>query len=203
MRSIHSILSFVFVAPALACAHGGPESGASTGTSPGAEVEADAALFEQAEANAALVPDYRTHRFANIYFGGQPSLDDQAALAAAGVRSVVNLRPAGEYDEGAEAAKWRALGVAYQHVPIEKGQSPSPEWLKKVTAAVVQHRAEGKVLVHCSSGNRVGLWIGGHFAADHGLSAEDALKMAEMLGLSHPAAVARMRAYLGLPADAT
>ncbi|PPU91094.1 hypothetical protein XpopCFBP1817_15480 [Xanthomonas populi] len=69
-----------------------------------------------------------------LYASGQPSADDLAALASAGVRSIINLRAADEpitYDEASEAA---CLGLRYVSLPIA-----GPEAVNAEAAARLAH----------------------------------------------------------------
>ena len=65
-----------------------------------------------------------------------------------------------------------------------------------MTTAVKKHRKKGKVLIHCASGNRVGVWLGGHFHKDHGFSKEESLALAKKLGLTQEQAIANVKKYL-------
>ena len=63
-----------------------------------------------------------------VFVGGQIAPADVAALAAAGVRTIVNNRPDGEEpgqpDGAAIEAAARAAGVAYVAAPIAGGIAP-------------------------------------------------------------------------------
>ena len=67
--------------------------------------------------------------------------------------------------------------------------------MNRVTAEVVTQRKAGKILVHCSSGNRVALWVGAHFKKDHGYSADDARAIAKEMGLTKKELKEKLNAY--------
>lgn len=93
-----------------------------------------------------------------VFVGGQIAPADVAALAAAGVRTIVNNRPDGEEpgqpDGAAIEAAARAVGIAYVAAPIAGGIAP--ETVDAMRAAL---GADGAVLAYCKSGMRsAALW---------------------------------------------
>ena len=54
----------------------------------------------------------------NVVAAGQPSAAQLKEALAGGVRTVVNLRPAGEFDEFDEAALIADAGMHYVHIPV-------------------------------------------------------------------------------------
>jgi uncharacterized protein (TIGR01244 family) len=101
----------------------------------------------------AVVRTERVHPVDGITSSGQP---DEAALkvfAAQGYTTVIDLRTEGE-DRGLdEPAVVRQLGMNYVSLPIGRDSISfdSAKALDKLIA-----NAQGPVLVHCGSGNRVG-----------------------------------------------
>lgn len=89
-----------------------------------------------------------------ITTAGQPADSDFAALAAAGYRSVIDLRGAGE-DRGLdEAARVQALGMQYANLPVDGAAGityANAEALDRLLAGLPK-----PVLLHCASSNRVG-----------------------------------------------
>lgn len=97
--------------------------------------------------------------------GGQPSQRDLHTLKEAGYTTVINLRLADErtrveepvseenfnYDE---PALTRSLGMDYVSLPIAGAGGLSRENAERLAA--VLEEADGPVLLHCASGNRVG-----------------------------------------------
>lgn len=92
---------------------------------------------------------------ADALSGGQPDAEQLKAAAAAGIRRVINLRPASEdagYDEAAAAA---ALKLDYQLLPIAGPQDLTADNVRKLDALLAAG-AGAPTLIHCASGNRVG-----------------------------------------------
>jgi len=85
----------------------------------------------------------------------QISVEDVAAAAAAGFRTIVNNRPDGESPDqppGAEiAAAAAAHGLTYQALPYAGG--PPPPAVVRATAQMLSE-APGPVLAYCRSGTR-------------------------------------------------
>lgn len=133
----------------------------------------------------------RIHAFGDVLLASQPGPDD---FKKASVNTVVNLRHASEID-GDEAAIVQGLGMDYHNLPF---QSPA-----ELTDAVFDQAREllsdpdnKPLLLHCSSGNRVGaIWLA-HRVLDHGLSLEEASIEAETVGLKTPALADRAREYI-------
>lgn len=107
----------------------------------------------QAAAQAPDLPN-RKDPLPGITTAGQPSADQLAAAAAAGYKSVIDLRTAGEDRGMDEKATAERLGMSYANLPI-KGATD----ITYANAAALDKllsKAEQPVLVHCASGNRVG-----------------------------------------------
>jgi uncharacterized protein (TIGR01244 family) len=89
-----------------------------------------------------------------ITTAGQPSEAALSALAAAGYRSVIDLRGANE-DRGLDESKTaETLGLRYVNLPVEGAAGVSyanAEALDKLLAELPK-----PVLLHCSTGNRAG-----------------------------------------------
>ncbi len=82
-----------------------------------------------------------------VWRGANPSPAGWRALAAHGVRTVVDLRA--EADE-AERALPARLGMTVVAVPVGDGQAPSPAAVARALAAI--DAASGRVFLHCSAG---------------------------------------------------
>lgn len=89
-----------------------------------------------------------------LYTGGQPAADSWAAMAAAGVGTVINLRPDAELAGRDEAAEVRAAGMSYHQIPVAGAEGINAENADRLWALLKD--AKGPVVVHCASGNRVG-----------------------------------------------
>lgn len=116
--------------------------------------------------------------------GGQPTHEQLEALAAAGVRTVVNLRAPGEdagYDEAAAA---RALGLAYVPIPVTGAADLTRAKARQLADALASASRRGAVLVHCASGNRVGALVALASAWEEHLPLADALRLGADAGLA-------------------
>lgn len=120
---------------------------------------------------------------------GQPDAEDLHALARAGVRRVVNLRPHSElnWDEAACAAQ---CGLEYVNIPVA-----SPDDLNRANADRLQQAIAGDapVLVHCGSSNRVGALLALLAVWQWGKSHEEALALGRAAGLTAMEPAVRMR----------
>lgn len=93
-----------------------------------------------------------------ICTGGQPSVEHLEMMKKQGVRSVVNLRLASEYDFETEAAMARKLDLRYFHIPVDKKnlKDEQVEEFLKVTSDPKNQPA----FIHCTTANRVGaFWM--------------------------------------------
>ena len=155
---------------------------------------------EQVELNQVenLLPDFNAARYNDIYFSGQPPLDQLDGLKELGFANIINLRQPMEsgYEANVEEANAINAGLNYTHIPLKGNQPLTDEKIAEITAAVVKNRQLGKTLVHCSSGNRAALWLGGHFYKDHGVSKEDAYKIATQAGLNKETPMNVLKNYL-------
>lgn len=89
---------------------------------------------------------------------GQPTKAQLRAASDNGVRTVVNLRPAGEFNDYDEAALAANLGLRYVHIPVAGSDdlaSENAEHLHRVLSS----EDDRPVIVHCGSGNRVGALV--------------------------------------------
>lgn len=114
---------------------------------------------------------------------GQPTPSDFEALAAAGLKHIVNLRPASEdagFDEAALAAK---LGLRYTVVPVAGPPDLNAQRVGELDAALGAAGDE-PVLVHCASSNRVGALLALRAAWLQNQSAEQALALGRAGGLT-------------------
>lgn len=148
--------------------------------------------------NLTIGKTLNAHRYSDIYFSAQPSDADFALIKSQGFKTIVNLRMAqeNEYTEVSEKALVESLGLNYEHIPADPHKPLTDEFIDKVSSAVKKHRGSGKILIHCSSGNRVGMWLGGHFHKDHKLSKEKSLNLAKKLGLTNDPVISKVKDYL-------
>jgi uncharacterized protein (TIGR01244 family) len=116
-----------------------------------------------------------------VLFGGQPSAEQLESIAAAGYRTVIDLRGAGEdrgYDEATAASD---AGLDYHHIEVTQqtlsSDAPFDQFLDLFS------EAETPVLVHCASGNRVGAMYYTYLVAKKGMDRDEALAEAKAQGL--------------------
>jgi uncharacterized protein (TIGR01244 family) len=116
-----------------------------------------------------------------IATGGQPLLEQIPALKKEGFRTIINLREPSEYDEAAEAAEARRLGLRYLSIPFRVAD-PKDE-ADDAFLAALKDRKIWPAFVHCGSGNRVAaLWMIHRVVVD-GWNFADAEYEAKLVGL--------------------
>jgi protein tyrosine phosphatase (PTP) superfamily phosphohydrolase (DUF442 family) len=85
----------------------------------------------------------------DLAIAGEPGDTELAALRAAGVRAVVDLR-AEAPDRGASVA---AYDLRYLRLPVVEGEAPGTDELRLLTSWIVERiQSDGPVLVHCREG---------------------------------------------------
>ncbi|MCF7223360.1 beta-lactamase hydrolase domain-containing protein [Marilutibacter chinensis] len=141
------------------------------------------------------VPQLRRPR-PGLITGGQPDASAWRGLKAQGVTTVINLRTAEELAGRDVAAEVAAAGMRYHAIPVAGAAGINGDNAAALRALLED--ANGTVLVHCASGNRVGglIALG---AAQGGLPAEQALELGKAAGLT--GAEAQVRQQLGLSAE--
>ena len=95
------------------------------------------------------------HPTSTRYTAGQPEPEAFAAFAKAGVAHVINLRPPQETPGLNEAALVTQAGMAYYNIPVDGAADLTAEKVRRLDA-LLEKIGQEKVLIHCSSGNRVG-----------------------------------------------
>jgi uncharacterized protein (TIGR01244 family) len=119
-----------------------------------------------------------------ICTGGQPTMEELEKLKAEGVKSVINLRRASEYNAEEEAAKVKELGLRYFHIPFDTN-SPKDEAADEFLK-VMADKGNLPVFIHCTVANRVGgFWMIRRVLVD-GWTVEKAEEEAKKIGLSNP-----------------
>lgn len=135
-------------------------------------------------------------QYRDIYFSGQPKNTDYKKLSENGFKTVINLRSKDEYKE--EVEQWlveKKYKMNYYNIAFEKNMELNDSFIDNVTSAVKKHRKEGKTLIHCSTGNRVGAWLAAHFHKDHKMSKEESLETAKKMGLTKEKAIKKVEHY--------
>ena len=147
----------------------------------------------------ATVPNFRRPR-EHLITGGQPEASAWSTLSAQGVTTVINLRPQGEMGERDEASEVTRAGMVYRQIPVADAGDITEAKARELWTLLQQNK--GDVLVHCSSGNRVGALLAVGAATAGGMAPEAALDLGRRAGLR--AAEPRVQELLGLvppPAD--
>jgi uncharacterized protein (TIGR01244 family) len=94
----------------------------------------------------------------NFCTGGQPTMQQLEHLKAEGVKTIINLRTADEYNVAQEEAKAKELGIRYVSIPVvfsTPKDEQATEFLKVM--ADTQNRP---VFIHCTAAVRVGaFWL--------------------------------------------
>ena len=122
------------------------------------------------------------HFGADIVTAGQPNRAQLVAAGQAGVKTVVNLRPAGEFDEFDEARVVADAGMRYVNIPVAGANDIDDRQARDLDDALAA--AGGTpALVHCASSNRVGALMAYRARHLHGESAERALDIGLSTGL--------------------
>jgi uncharacterized protein (TIGR01244 family) len=89
-----------------------------------------------------------------ITTAGQPSADALAAVAKAGYKTVIDLRPESE-DHGFDEKKTvESLGMSYVSLPVAGAAGVT--YANATTLDKLLHDSPKPVLLHCSTSNRVG-----------------------------------------------
>jgi protein tyrosine phosphatase (PTP) superfamily phosphohydrolase (DUF442 family) len=148
------------------------------------------------ETNVTVGAKLKANRYKNLYFAGQPEMNEFKQLKKEGFATIVNLRLTSEKMQEKEPSAVKATGMNYYNIPFDIKATLTDNFINKITTTVVKHRKEGKVLVHCSSGNRVAIWLGAHFLLDHAYDKEQAFKMAQTLGLNKEKSTKKLQDYL-------
>ena len=117
-----------------------------------------------------------------MFSAGQPTKGEFEALAQAGIKHIVNLRPESEQDWD-EAGFIISLGMQYHLVPVAGIAGVTLD--NAVALAAVLEEIEGEAtIVHCGSGNRVGALIALREGFLNGQSVDDSIATGRLWGLT-------------------
>lgn len=107
-----------------------------------------------------------------VYTAGVLNPDKTIEMANSGIDAVINLRfpKESKYDE---APFMEEAGIKYVRFPTAGGV-PAPETVAKFSSIVDQF-ADQQVMLHCASGNRVGILWAAHLL-DQGMALDNALE---------------------------
>ncbi len=126
--------------------------------------------------------------------GGQPTTADLAKMKSSGVKAIINLRLAREFDADAEAAAAKSLGLRYIWIPVDTAnpKDDQADAFLKATSATENRPA----FVHCGSANRVGtFWMIRRVLVD-GWTPEKAEEEARRIGMHSPNLIEFARRYI-------
>lgn len=146
------------------------------------------------EEDVSLGPSLRATKYDQLYFSGQPTTEDLKDVKRAGIVAIVNLRPPMEHDWFQEKEVTQRLGMKYHSVPFRFPLTRA--YIEEVNEILSQYDPSEKILIHCASGNRVGIWLGGHLHTIKKKSKEEAYFSVESSGLSRPGALEVLKTYL-------
>jgi uncharacterized protein (TIGR01244 family) len=114
--------------------------------------------------------------------GGQPTIEQIAALKQAGFRTIVNLRERSEYDAAAEEAAVKENGLDYVNIPVPR-EAPKAEQVDAFLKLIKEARPP--VFIHCGTANRVAaFWMIRRVLVDK-WDLEDAEREAKVAGLKN------------------
>ncbi|HLI84138.1 MAG TPA: tyrosine-protein phosphatase [Bryobacteraceae bacterium] len=120
---------------------------------------------------------------AGLFRGGQPTREGLAQLRKLGVRTVVDLREAGQRSRTEEKIV-ESLGMHYVNVPMRGLHAPDPDQIAKVER-IFRDSSAGPVFVHCRRGaDRTGTVVAIYRIAHDGWDNARALSEARSLGMS-------------------
>lgn len=131
--------------------------------------------------------------------GGQPTAADLQALAGAGYRTVLDIRAPGEPRGFREPEVVEGAGMEYINFPI--GHAPLHDAAFDEFRGLLRDAARKPLLVHCASGNRVGLMMIPWLVLDEGKSPQEAVDLALRMGLSSPQLARLALDYVDRQAD--
>ena len=108
----------------------------------------------------------------NYFRGGQPQGHDYANLAAAGVKTVINLTS--DDAQSGERAMAESAGMKYFQIPMTTHQVPTAAQIETFLG-IVNNQANKPVYVHCVGGrHRTGVMTAVYRMANQGWSASQA-----------------------------
>ena len=120
------------------------------------------------------------HTLGNTVFAGQFQQDDIATLKEAGITQIISLRKNDELDWN-EAEAVTAAGLKHAAIAFTAPGELTDEMFKQLRDLLGEE--EGKTMMHCGGGNRVGaVWIA-HRVLDDGVELEAAIEEAKTIGL--------------------
>jgi uncharacterized protein (TIGR01244 family) len=142
--------------------------------------DAPTAVAPHATDPAALLPNGK-EPLPGVITGGQPSREQLEALAAAGYRTLVNLRTERE-EMPVAPADVAMLGMRYVHIPVAGAADLTAAKAAELAALLADPEAR-PMAIHCASGNRVGALLAVEAATVEAREPEEALELGRAAGL--------------------
>jgi len=133
-------------------------------------------------------PDAFRQPAGGLYTAGQPTEAQLHQAAAAGITTVIDLRLPSEDRGFDETASATTLGLQYIRIPVAGAAGLTPANVQALQNVLAQ--ADGPVLLHCASGNRVGALLA-LMKAQQGASVEEALQFGRDAGMTSLEATTR------------
>ena len=124
---------------------------------------------------------------AHRHASGQPSAEALTQLPAAGINTVIDLRPDQETPDLDEKSVAEKAGLKYRALPIAGAADLTHENVLRFDQ-LLKETATDNVLIHCASGNRVGAMLALQARWVQGKSAEEALAIGKTAGMTGLAA---------------
>lgn len=122
------------------------------------------------------------HAVERLLTGGQPSKSDFEHLRDNGYTTIINMRGEGEFDGFNEPELVEEMGMSYISIPIASSDDMSMENILKLDSAL--KAADGRVLLHCGSGNRAGAMIALKAFRLEGMSEDEAMALGIAAGMT-------------------
>lgn len=139
----------------------------------------------------------------HVYRGGQPNAEGWKTLAGLGVKTVIDLRPDGDFgghSTRAEAHAVEAAGMQYVSIPLGGMRAPSEAEMTKILTAF---NSKEPVFVHCRLGkDRTGTAVACYRIAHDQWSNAKALGEAQEIGI-HRFEISMKRYIMRFRAGAT
>mgnify|MGYP002378009615 CR=1 FL=1 len=136
----------------------------------------------------------RIHTFQGLFLASQPTPADFEHAQKNGIKTVVDLRHRAEHKDFDEAAHVTKLGITYVNLPWSGPEELTDAVFDKARELLAA--SERPMMMHCSSGNRIGpLWIAWR-VLDGKVSMEQAHAEAVQIGMKAPAYAEKAKAYV-------
>jgi len=130
-----------------------------------------------------------------IVTGGQPTAEHLAALKRAGCDVVLDIREPMEPRPYRTPDAVRAAGLEYVNIPFGQGDI-SDATFEAALRTVRQLGGRKRVLVHCSTGSRVGAALIPYLMLDQAFEEEDAVNEALRIGTRSAALLEQALEYV-------